>query len=89
MDTEGHKGKVFKGGAEFLLNSGIPVITMEFVPDWLKNNGDEPLDILKGFTEAGYNITQENREGYISSDEMMNLDYYGLGKDLTFLKHES
>lgn len=87
MDTEGHEGKVFKGGAEFLLNTGVPVLTLEFVPEWLESNGDEPLEILKSFTDAGYNLTQENREGFVSNEEMMNLDNYGLGKDLTFLKY--
>jgi hypothetical protein len=43
-------------GLEKTIQKYKPKISLEFVPDWLLNNGISPDDALKKFQEWGYRI---------------------------------
>jgi len=53
MDVQGAEGLVLRGGLELLKNHK-PVILMEFWPYGLKNNGTDPLELLRMLNSLGY-----------------------------------
>ena len=56
MDVEGYEGNVLEGGTKFFLESGISIITTEFVPKWIQNKGGDPDEFKRKFSSAGYSL---------------------------------
>jgi len=59
MNVEGFEGNVLEGGTQFFLESDIPMITTEFVPEWIKEKGGDPNEFMRSFSSAGYSLQQE------------------------------
>lgn len=54
-DTQGHDHEVLAGSTRVLANKR-PVIMTEFVPDWIRAQGKNPIDVLRGWVDLGYRI---------------------------------
>lgn len=83
MDTEGYEGNVLEGGKEFLLQSGVDIIVTEFVPQWLREKGGDPVAFMGSVKDAGYRIFKTESRRYMSSEEMMDMRHYPTAGDLT------
>ncbi len=62
MDVEGYESHVVEGGRSFLLDSKIPYIISEFVPEWMTKYGGDPERMINRFYDAGYKV-MKNKGG--------------------------
>lgn len=60
MDVEGYEPNVLEGGTRFFLESDIPFILTEFVPEYMKDKGGDPDEMKRQFASAGYRFSQLN-----------------------------
>ena len=56
IDVEGSEGKALEGGIELITKYHVPLIFLEFSPDFLKLHGTNPLQFLQLFIDNGYKI---------------------------------
>jgi len=54
-DTQGHDHEVL-AGARRVLSHHRPLILTEFVPDWVRAQGQDPLDVLRDWVDRGYRV---------------------------------
>ena len=63
IDVEGAEGAVLLGASKIIEKSENLTIMMEYFPQWIKNFGDEPKEILKSLLQKDfklYNLNQKN-----------------------------
>jgi hypothetical protein len=65
IDVEGFEGAVVAGGHGVLKN--VPLIIMEFQPNWIRGSGFDPKDILDFFVSEGFEIRFGPLEGEVYS----------------------
>jgi len=83
IDVEGFESHVVEGGRDFLLNSKIPFIISEFVPDWIKGrDGGDPERMMNRFYDAGYKV--QKKGGHLERKEALVMDQYSLENDVIF-----
>ena len=82
MDVEGYETQVVEGGRDFLLNSKIPSIITEFVPEWIRSRGGDPERMINRFYYAGYKI--QNNGGHVPRDKALDMSQYNKDNDLFF-----
>jgi len=59
MDVEGYEANVVEGGRSFLLDSKIPYIVTEFVPQWIREKEGNPERMMERFYDAGYKVLKD------------------------------
>ena len=82
MDVEGFESHVVEGGRDFLLNSNIPYIVSEFVPEWMTKYGGDPERMMKRFYDAGYKVKRNGIS--LTREEALDMKQYGLATDVIF-----
>jgi FkbM family methyltransferase len=84
IDVEGYESHVVEGGRDFILNSKIPCIIAEFVPEWIRSKLGDPERMINRFYDAGYKI--QNNGGHDSRDRaLLDVSQYGSKfRDLIF-----
>ena len=78
MDTEGSEGNVLEGGSKLILGGSVDCILSEFVPDWLKEKGADPVAFMQNFIDAGYRVKKKQGWGYMKKSDMLNMTTFGL-----------
>jgi hypothetical protein len=56
IDTQGYDHEVLRGMKSIIATSRPKILT-EFVPQWLKDMGEDPIKILDEYNSWGYSIT--------------------------------
>jgi len=78
---------VVGGGKQFLLKSKIPYIVSEFVPDWMRSRGGDPVQMLNTLYDAGYKVIAGEDivdQHYLTREEALEMDRYSLNADVIF-----
>ena len=76
MDVEGYESHVVEGGRSFLLDSKIPFIVAEFVPQWMKDLGGDPERMINRFYDAGYKVLANGH--HLPRDQATDMKRYGI-----------
>jgi FkbM family methyltransferase len=61
IDTQGFDHYVIRG-MKNTFNSKLPKILTEFVPEWISDQGEDPVDILKEYKSYGYKVESIDHE---------------------------
>mmetsp|Transcript_4301 Transcript_4301/g.6294 ORF Transcript_4301/g.6294 Transcript_4301/m.6294 type:complete len:425 (-) Transcript_4301:65-1339(-) len=79
IDVEGYETHVVEGGRNFLLDSKIPFIIAEFVPQWIRKKDGDPERMINRFYDAGYKILKKGH--HLSRAQATNTKQYQAGGD--------
>ena len=73
IDVEGHELEVLQGGKELITKYHVPLVVLEFSPDYLREVGTAPINLAQFFVDNGYKITLDGffSKNFISANELV------------------
>ena len=78
MDAEGSEGLIIEGMTETLLANNDIVVICEFIPDHIKLSGVDPMKMLTGIADMGFQLSYIDHDGRIKAVPVEGLLAEGL-----------